>query len=287
MISIVIPLFNKGTLVNRTINSILVQSYGDFEIIIVDDGSTDNSKACVLNFSDKRIKYYYKENEGVSIARNFGLNKCSGEWVMFLDSDDILCKGALKKMASLSERNDIQLIVGNFYVVEGADKRLYNSHKFHSALVRNPIKNLWKKNLYCRPGNFIVKRNVISNFPLFKEGLSYSEDTEFGFRLLSSFSCFYVNYPIMEYIKDPNGASMHIHPWNKDFVSVIDKSYFSNIYSKLVIYEYLDFEQRYRKNTEDIKKVYNLKKQLFDKEFVMYYYIFKLFRKIRHQLHII
>lgn len=83
MISVIIPLYNKANCIKRTIQSVLSQSYKDFELLIVDDGSTDESKNIVLSITDSRIRYIYKENGGVSSARNFGAQKANSKWLFF------------------------------------------------------------------------------------------------------------------------------------------------------------------------------------------------------------
>ncbi|KAF2516507.1 glycosyltransferase family A protein [Flavobacterium foetidum] len=86
--SIIIPLYNKENFIESTIKSVLAQSYNDFEIIIVNDGSTDKSEEKIKNFNDNRILYFSKENEGVSSARNYGIEKANSDFIAFLDADD-------------------------------------------------------------------------------------------------------------------------------------------------------------------------------------------------------
>uniref|UniRef100_UPI002666B07F glycosyltransferase family 2 protein n=1 Tax=Holdemanella biformis TaxID=1735 RepID=UPI002666B07F len=90
LVSIIIPLYNKESSIRSTIDSVLNQNFSNFEIVVVDDGSTDNSSTIVKNINDNRIHYYYKDNEGVSVARNYGVQKAFGEWVMFLDAGGVL-----------------------------------------------------------------------------------------------------------------------------------------------------------------------------------------------------
>lgn len=89
LFSVVIPTYNRCERLVRAVQSVLQQSYQQFEIIIVDDGGNDNSQAAISEFNDPRINYFWKENEERSIARNFGIDKCKGEYICFLDSDDI------------------------------------------------------------------------------------------------------------------------------------------------------------------------------------------------------
>lgn len=86
--SVIIPLYNKENFIQNTIQSILDQTFHDFEIIIVNDGSTDKSEEKILQFKDSRIKYFGKKNEGASTARNYGIEKASTDFITFLDADD-------------------------------------------------------------------------------------------------------------------------------------------------------------------------------------------------------
>lgn len=99
--SIVIPLYNKAFYIENTIKSVLFQSYSNYEIIIVNDGSTDESEAKVLGFNDSRIQLYNQKNQGVSVARNFGIEKSKGKLVAFLDADDYWFPNHLEEIVKL------------------------------------------------------------------------------------------------------------------------------------------------------------------------------------------
>lgn len=107
--SVVVPCYNRAELVVISIKSILDQDYRDFEVLVVDDGSTDETaeKVKALVNDDNRVKYFYKENEERSIARNFGIKLARGKYVTFLDSDDRLHTSHLKTAYALLERNDM------------------------------------------------------------------------------------------------------------------------------------------------------------------------------------
>jgi glycosyltransferase involved in cell wall biosynthesis len=87
MISVVIPAFNAGQFIRRTVDSILAQTYSDFEIIVVDDGSTDNTADVVRSYGPK-VRYIYQQNAGDGPARNTGITAAEGDWIAFLDHDD-------------------------------------------------------------------------------------------------------------------------------------------------------------------------------------------------------
>ena len=102
-ISIIVPVYNAEQYLRRCIDSILNQSFTDFELILIDDGSKDKSSDICDEYAakDSRIKVYHKENGGVSSARNLGLDNANGEWIAFVDSDDFIKEDYLKHMAIL------------------------------------------------------------------------------------------------------------------------------------------------------------------------------------------
>ncbi|MDK2772330.1 MAG: glycosyltransferase family 2 protein [Flavobacterium sp.] len=100
-ISVVIPLYNKGFVVSKTLESVINQTFIDFEIIIVNDGSTDDSVAIVEHFKDERILLFHQENKGAAAARNLGIEKARGELIAFLDADDIWEANHLEELFQL------------------------------------------------------------------------------------------------------------------------------------------------------------------------------------------
>lgn len=113
--SVIIPTFNREKMLPETIGSVLGQTFKNFEIIVVDDGSTDNTKAVVTSISDSRIKYIYQKNSERSAARNNGIQCSGGEYICFLDSDDIFLKDHLSTLFSAIEQshNEIGLFFTN------------------------------------------------------------------------------------------------------------------------------------------------------------------------------
>ena len=98
LVSIIIPVYNLEKYIQFNIDNMLSQTYENLEVIYVDDGSVDSSAQIIKSAAEKdsRIKYYYKENGGVSSARNFGIEKANGEYIMFVDGDDIINKHAVE-----------------------------------------------------------------------------------------------------------------------------------------------------------------------------------------------
>ncbi len=147
-ISVLTQVYNGERFIAETIQSVLDQSFSDFEYIIIDDGSTDNTEKIIKSFKDKRIKYFYSgENKGflnMHKAINFGLNLCKGKYIARLDTDDICLKHRLEVQYNYLQNNkDIFLIGGSAIIIDEfgnhikkIQKRSYPSifHKYHMAI---------------------------------------------------------------------------------------------------------------------------------------------------------
>jgi glycosyltransferase involved in cell wall biosynthesis len=129
LVSVIIPTFNGARYLEEAVISVLQQTYKKLECIVVDDGSTDNTGEIIneLGSGDSRLKYYYKENGGISSARNFGINKSKGEWIQFLDSDDWLNEDKIRYQLKFFEEfqadcTDDVVLYSDYTVVHMSDQ---------------------------------------------------------------------------------------------------------------------------------------------------------------------
>ena len=115
-ISVIVPIYNSEDYIDRCVRSIVEQSYKNIEIILVDDGSTDNSSMMCDEWAknDKRVKVIHKENGGVSSARNEGLKIAKGDYISFVDSDDYIDKKMIEKMLNQMEKGNTDLVICNY-----------------------------------------------------------------------------------------------------------------------------------------------------------------------------
>lgn len=113
-ISIILPVFNEEILIKRCIESVLNQKYKNFELIIIDDGSTDNTLNNIKEYKDKRIQIYSQRQQGTGQARNKGLENATGDFICFIDSDDTINSGFLEKMMKLMKENSAQLVACSY-----------------------------------------------------------------------------------------------------------------------------------------------------------------------------
>ena len=133
-ISIIMPTYNREKIIITAIKSVLDQTEKDVELIIVDDGSKDNTKRVVQDFKDKRIKYFKRENHGIGASRNFGLEKATGEYITFLDSDDYLDKNFAKKMYSEIKKRDLDILICDYVgFYENGTKEKHHIETFEDA----------------------------------------------------------------------------------------------------------------------------------------------------------
>ena len=142
--SVVIPLYNKQQSIVNTILSVFKQSYQNFEIVIIDDGSADSSVDAVKSISDERIRLIHQENQGVSAARNRGIKEASYEWIAFLDGDDLWESNHLEEIVKMMKVfPEHKVYVTSF---EYSDKRKMFKHKRNSSIFK--IENFRKTSKY-------------------------------------------------------------------------------------------------------------------------------------------
>lgn len=170
LISVIIPTYNRENHICDAINSVLAQSYTNIEIIIVDDGSTDNTQQILQQYAN-RISYLYKENGGVSSARNLGLKQANGELIAFLDSDDIWINN------KLSMQHKLLLEHPNADYVMGQLESL-----FLTELSRNDIRNSSTPRFTVSSGCALFRRHCFEQVGLFNESLQIYEDMDWFYR---------------------------------------------------------------------------------------------------------
>ena len=176
-VSVIIPLYNKENAIKQTLMSVLSQGNIVSEIIVVDDGSTDSSASIVMDFKDPKIKYFYKQNGGVSSARNYGLEKANSDWIFFMDADDLLLSGAIEFLVNLSVKySKATVCTANYYNVNGNERILGSSMK-HEGFVSQPLKSLFEFKVVPRTGCTIYSRELLNKIGRFDERISIFEDT--------------------------------------------------------------------------------------------------------------
>ena len=194
-ISIIIPTFNRAYVLERAINSVMEQTYKNFELIIIDDGSTDDTKILLSKSKNHKMKIYYIENSGVSKARNFGIQKSKGDYISFLDSDDEWLKEKLIKQVDLLEtdRSLKWVHTEEIWVRNGVRVNQMNKHK--KAGGDQFIPSL--KMCMISPSTVLIERSVLFNAGMFREDYPVCEDYDLWLKLSAQFSIGFVAEPLI------------------------------------------------------------------------------------------
>lgn len=181
MISIIVPIYNAEQYIHRCVDSILAQSYTDFELLLIDDGSTDSSGVICDEYAAKdfRVRVFHKPNGGVSSARNLGLDNARGKWITFVDADDWVAPQLLE---GLYDYCYCDLVVGSFIIVDGGRnfERIIENNQYDQSSIDINISDIALKMHFRTPWGILYKQSIIEGNNLsFDENICMGEDTLF------------------------------------------------------------------------------------------------------------
>ncbi|MGN1267688.1 MAG: glycosyltransferase [Dorea sp.] len=256
MVSIIVPVYNAEKSICRCIDSILNQEYTDFELLLMDDGSTDSSGSICDEYAknDSRVKVIHKENSGVSDTRNQALDLARGKYLQFLDSDDWITPNATKLFVEAAEGNNCDLVIADFYRVIGErvshkgdieQEGVMTLEEYASHMIENPADFyygvLWNK---------FFRRDIVEKYHLRMDAsISWCEDFMFNLEYIRHSEIFYaLQVPIYYYVKTKGSLvsqGMSVTKTLKTKLMVFE--YYNNFYKHV-----LD-EEDYEKN---IRQVY-------------------------------
>lgn len=208
-VSIVIPNYNYGNYIGETIQSVLDQTYRNFEIVVVDDGSTDNSVEVVHGFGDK-VRLIEQKNQHLSAARNTGIRAAKGNWIAFLDSDDLWHPRKLEFQIEALKNNQSWFFVGanalgeNDYPDYDVIKPVFRETKLEEFLVYTPMSG----------SDALVKKSCFDEVGFFDTSLRSSEDREMWLRLSTRYCGGVVDVPLWRYRK-------HSAQMNRDVQTIL------------------------------------------------------------------
>ena len=246
MISVIVPVYNVEKYIEKCLKSLVEQTLKNIEIIIVNDGSTDNSKKIISKFAEKysNIKYYEKTNGGLSSARNYGIKYANGEYVAFLDSDDYVEKNLYELMYKKALQENSDMVECDFiWEYYGKNGEIVKTKKDKRKKFKTL--NQYVKNARVVAWNKLIKKQIIDDFNIrFPEGLIY-EDIEFFYKLFPHLNKIsYVNIYGIHYVQR-NGSILNSNPEKiGDIFKILDNVI--KYYRDLDIYEN-EMKYRYRR----------------------------------------
>lgn len=276
LISIIVPVYNSENYLRAAIHSLLNQTYQNIEVILINDGSTDGSQELISSFQkkDKRIKLYNTKNFGVSHARNYGIDRASGSYIMFLDPDDTYDKSYCLEMIGLINKFNADVVMSNYYICRG--KNIYpnvNNDLLECEGLISRDKTMrsilsdtgFKGFVWTR----IFRKNVINNVK-FNESINYLEDTLFNISIVHNARIIaYTKKRHYFYLQREDSASKKFSKSffkslnlirgevDPEFYSQIDSVIFYNLVGWLIT------ERKSRENSQFIRRnIKNMKSQI-------------------------
>ena len=300
MVSIIIPVFNAARCLPKCVKSVLSQTYTEFECILINDGSQDNSLSLCQYYAmkDSRVFVIDKENEGVDKARFDGLNHAKGEFVMFVDSDDWLEVHALEELVKPMCEFEADMVVGLmrgvynigcFFIRDWRNRTSKCSNRLilHEEMMKDYYISFFGINLLpvsmCAT---LYRRSIINEAKLRPSGLGFGEDLTFNMKLMPYVRRYYmIDKVIYNYRKDSLGSSSkYLDNWLKNARLLFDTkmSQIENLhYNKAVkwqLIEYVNYIKTYVSNTliHDSKNLESRKNLLRD-EFLLYKFANKVY----------
>lgn len=256
LVSIIIPIYNCQLFLKRIIDSILNQTYKNFELILIDDGSTDNSRKILedLKNRDERINVIYKNNTGVSDTRNVGIEIAKGEYITFFDADDYVEKTFLEDVINIYKIYDVDLVVTGFFSeIEGKNTNGNDKINMRTKLYEsfNQIKldfvKMWDRQMLYNVWNKLYLKSIIDKYNIKFPKYNWGEDVEFNRNYLLHINTIYITENCYyHYIRERIGAVTN--RYNEKMFDIRKNEFFefNNYFDKfgLTKNEYLEFSYR-------------------------------------------
>ncbi len=222
--SIIIPAYNYGHYVAETVESAVAQSYPNVEVIVVDDGSTDDTDEVCKRFGD-RIRYHHKENAGLSAARNTGIKLATGEFLVFLDADDVLHPKMVETCMKEFEsgENELAVVACRRMLIDENGARMEQSSNLKQVDGDVTMRDLLLKNRITVAGA-LVRAAVFDVCGGFDEMLTSSEDRDMWIRIASSFQLKTIPNELVDYRVHSGSMSRNADRMNANMTTVLTKA---------------------------------------------------------------
>lgn len=267
-VSIIIPTYNNAHYLPDAVDSAMAQTYTDYEIIIIDDGSTDDTKQVVVPYLEKvgsRLKYIYQKNKGLAAARNTAINHAAGEYIALLDADDKWCKDRLEETVQAIERDEkIGVVHANIMRFSDGEGNLGVPDRSMEKLSGSILKEIFlrKTNIACP--TVLFRKKCCDEVGGFDENLARlgCEDRELWLRIAEKYEFFYIDKVLARYRINPASMSRNKEKMMKARLYVVDKVCAKKKYGNLKrealgrIYKDLGDEYLGERSFKDAKRAY-------------------------------
>lgn len=224
LVSVILPVYNREDTIMRALNSVIIQSYYNMEVIVIDDGSTDATVQMVQSCLDKRVRLIrLPSNCGANTARNRGIEQAKGEYIAFQDSDDEWFENKLEKQIKYMQMRELSASYSPYL--------LYEDHKCHVVprdyenygLCEQGLKDILKTDNIVGTPTLIVKKDVFSVIGLFDEKMERMQDYEFVIRLVKEFRLGYIDEPLVKVYRMKKSISTNHELLADAYVRLLEK----------------------------------------------------------------
>ena len=219
-VSVVIPAYNMATYTVEAVESVLAQTYRDYELLVIDDGSKDGTGEALKIFKDK-IKYIYKENGGVCSARNLGIKLAAGKYIAFLDCDDNWLPRKLEESLKGFSGSDIGLVYTDGFIIDKDGKITENVRK--PSLSEHPVDDLLIMNIVFNP-SVVVKKSCFDIVGHFDEKMFYAADWDMWLRISEKYGIIHIKQPLSRYRVVRSYLHAHTNESKKDLFRMLSKA---------------------------------------------------------------
>jgi glycosyltransferase involved in cell wall biosynthesis len=197
MVSVIIPTYNRMEYILDAVESVLAQTFEDFEVLVVDDGSTDNTREVLASISSDRVFTFHKPNRGVASALNFGIERARGSYIARLDSDDMFLPEKLElQVKVLNEKPGVGLVYTQAYNTDAKGEITELYPEGHTP-PGEPLRAL-RYSLFAPSQSIMFRRELLRETGLFDEGLRIAEDWDFFIRMAQNCRLYYIAKPLVK-----------------------------------------------------------------------------------------
>jgi glycosyltransferase involved in cell wall biosynthesis len=222
--SVIIPVYNGAEFVGSAIRSVLEQTERDLDLIVVDDGSTDDTREVVRRFDDPRLRLIEQSNAGPSAARNRGIAEARGEWVGFLDADDSWMPEKLAKHLECAAKHPEAGLIYSSVVVVGDDDSFIEL--LHARITGDALESLLFGNKISGGGSSVtIRRDVFSRVGSFDPSIRFGEDWELWLRIASAFPFAAVDEPLTRRVERPDSYGMDAVAMREDCLGFLNRAF--------------------------------------------------------------
>ncbi|WP_069789917.1 glycosyltransferase family 2 protein [Cyanobacterium sp. IPPAS B-1200] len=224
LISVIIPVYNGEKTIQETIKSVLQQTFTDFELIIINDGSTDNTLEKIAQIEDDRVKVLSFANQGVSAARNLGIANSQGDYLAFLDTDDLWTEDKLELQLKALQENKEAVLAYSW--INNIDKNSKFLRSYSHILLNGYVyEKLLISNFLGTASNPLIRRKVFAEIGNFEESFPYAEDWDLYLRIAKKYDFVCVPLPQILYRISSNSLSTNTTKMEKYGLLVIEKNF--------------------------------------------------------------